>query len=67
MAVQEIDLGKVVGANGKNAYQYAVEGGYTGTEEEYKTLMANVASKQYVDSLIGNIGNLLDEINGEVV
>lgn len=27
------------GADGKTAYQYAVDGGYTGTEEEFKALM----------------------------
>ena len=30
------------GANGKSAYQYAVEGGYTGTEEEFSANMAAV-------------------------
>ena len=28
------------GTSGKSAYQYAVEGGYTGTEDEFKTKMA---------------------------
>lgn len=27
------------GANGKSAYQYAVDGGYTGTEEDFQALM----------------------------
>jgi hypothetical protein len=29
------------GAEGKSAYQYAVDGGFTGTEEEFAELMAN--------------------------
>ena len=32
------------GMNGKTAYQSAVTGGYTGTEAEFNTLMANVPS-----------------------
>ena len=37
-----IDYGQVKGADGKTAYQYAVEGGYTGTEAEFLDLMAAV-------------------------
>ena len=33
------------GADGKSAYQFAVDGGYVGTESEFKTLLANVATK----------------------
>lgn len=29
------------GANGKSAYEYAVDGGYTGTEEEFTQAMAS--------------------------
>lgn len=29
------------GTDGKSAYEYAVEGGYTGTEDEFKTLIAS--------------------------
>lgn len=29
------------GADGKSAYQYAVDGGYTGTEEEFQTLLGS--------------------------
>ena len=32
-----------IGLPGKSAYQYAVDGGYTGTEEEFNTLLANVS------------------------
>lgn len=33
------------GANGKSTYQTAVEGGYTGSESEFNTLLANAAIK----------------------
>lgn len=65
----ELILGRVVGpagANGKNGrdgqdgkspYQVAVEGGWTGTEDDFNAALANV----------GDIGALLDTINGEVI
>lgn len=55
------------GAAGKGAYEAAVAGGYTGTEDEFNAMMANIATKAYVDSLVGDIKALLDELNGEVV
>ena len=39
------------GANGKSAYQYAVEGGYTGTETEF-------AEKLAQEQLVGTTGTL---------
>ena len=45
------------GADGKSAYQSAVEAGYTGTEAEFNASLSS----------IGNINAVLDEINGEVV
>lgn len=45
------------GKDGKSAYQYAQDSGYTGTEEEFSILLAS----------IGDINTLLDNINGEVV
>lgn len=51
------NLKGAAGAAGKTAYQYAVEGGYTGTEAEFKALLG----------LTGTIAANLDEINGEVV
>ena len=53
------------GGDGKSAYQYAVEGGYAGTEEEFGRLLADAATKRYVDDLVGDISSLLDAINGE--
>jgi hypothetical protein len=60
MAEQVIDLGKVVGRDGrdgidgKSAYQVAVEGGFTGTEAEYNELLANVGNIQV--ALAGILG-----------
>lgn len=36
---QEIEVGNFSGTDGKSAYEYAVEGGYTGTEDDFKALM----------------------------
>jgi len=33
-----------IGLPGKSAYQYAVDGGYTGTEEEFEEMLANAGS-----------------------
>lgn len=43
--------------NGKTAYQGALDGGFIGTEQQFNTSMAS----------IGNINEVLDSINGEVV
>lgn len=45
------------GENGKSPYQVAVENGWTGTEDDFNAALANV----------GDIGALLDTINGEVI
>ena len=34
-----------IGLPGKSAYQYAVDGGYMGTEEEFQEVLANAGSK----------------------
>lgn len=36
--------GWVIIGDGKSAYQYAVEGGYEGTEEEFSAALAKIAS-----------------------
>lgn len=54
------------GADGKSAYQYAEDGGYTGTDAEFSALLANAATTQYVDGIVGDISSILDSINGEV-
>lgn len=41
------------GADGKSAYAYAVEGGYTGTESEFAAkLAADIPSDDHINSLI---------------
>lgn len=40
------------GKDGKSAYQYAVDGGYTGTEEEFKTLMGTGPWLPAVDGVV---------------
>ena len=41
------------GADGKSAYQYAVEGGFTGTETEFAAkLAADIPSDGHINSLI---------------
>lgn len=40
------------GADGKGAYQYAVAGGYTGTEADFSALLADAATRQYVNNSI---------------
>ncbi len=39
---QKVDVYYGGGVDGKSAYQTAVEGGYTGTEEEFEQLLANM-------------------------
>lgn len=42
----------IVGADGKSAYEYAVAGGYTGTEEEFSKKLAEEAPKAFYVNLI---------------
>lgn len=46
-----------LGLPGKSAYQAAVDGGFTGSEQEFNQSLAS----------IGDINTALDVINGEVV
>ena len=62
-----VNNGTIQGPAGKSAWQYAQESGYTGTEAQFGRLLADAATKQYVDDQIGDIGAILDSINGEVV
>ena len=38
-------IGKA-GLNGKSAYQYALDAGYTGTEEEFTEMLLSIKDKQ---------------------
>lgn len=49
---EPVDIKGHPGEDGKSAYQYAADGGYTGTEAEFQALMADVATKHYVDNAI---------------
>ena len=62
------------GADGKSAYQYAVEGGYTGTEEEFAAKMATeipavdstlTQSGQAADAAV--VGNRLSALSEEML
>lgn len=45
------------GADGKSAYQYAVDGGYTGTEAQFQTLLNDIPNKQ--SKLVGTAGQVV--------
>lgn len=48
-----LNLGIPQGADGKTAYQYAVEGGYTGTEAEFAAKLAEeIPSDDHINGLI---------------
>lgn len=57
-AVESLDVTLPSGAGGKTAYQYAQEGGYTGTEEEFATKLAQ--ENPTVDSTLTQIGQAAD-------
>ena len=38
-----------IGKDGKSAYEYAQEGGYTGTEQEFASELGDIATKEYVE------------------
>lgn len=53
------------GADGKSAYQYAQDGGYTGTEEELAAkLAAETYSKSEIDAIMGAYVNDIDALVG---
>lgn len=63
------------GPAGKGAYETAVEGGYTGTEEQFTAALLGVDSfvtgefvtKEYVEGMLGDINAVMDSVAGEVV
>ena len=48
------------GDNGKSAYQYAQEGGFTGTEEEFSTKLAQDISR--LEEMLGDLETILASI-----
>lgn len=55
------------GTNGKSAYEYVTDGGYTGTEAEFATLLANVLDKQNISIGLHTDGLLYLFIDGEPI
>lgn len=52
----DIPIGK--GADGKSAYKYAQEGGYTGTEAEFMALLANMGYDYGTEDLVAGSSEL---------
>lgn len=53
------------GADGKSAYAYAVEGGYTGTEAEFAEKLAQETySRTEIDNIMGSYINAIDSLIG---
>lgn len=63
------------GPAGASAYEIAVAGGYTGTEEQFTAALLGVDSfitgeyvtKEYVENMLGDINAVMDSVAGEVV
>lgn len=55
------------GANGKSAYEYATDGGFTGTEDEFMSLLANTVDKRTITLGLHTDGLLYLFINGEPI
>ena len=51
--------GEFDGADGKSAYSYAVDGGYTGTEEEFAAKLADTDTEDEALELLAEIGMIL--------
>ena len=45
---QWIEIPAITGAPGKSAYEFAKEGGYTGTEEEFIVALATISQQSHV-------------------
>lgn len=58
----EIPLGK--GANGKSAYQYAQEGGYTGTEAQFMQILGKLDQSVLPTVTTADNGKFLRVVDG---
>lgn len=56
MTEQTINLGHVVGLDGKSAYQAAVDAGYTGAEAEFNEALAGMQNAPFLPTQIGSAG-----------
>ena len=52
------------GAAGKSAYQYAQDGGYTGTEEEFAAVLAGKSVTSYVSAAVDEIVTKMKAVQG---
>lgn len=55
------------GTNGKSAYEYAQDGGYTGTEADFAGILANAVDKRNIYIGLHSDGLLYLFINGEPI
>lgn len=55
------------GINGKSAYEYAKDGGYTGTETEFAEILANTVDKRSITLGLHTDGLLYLFVNGEPI
>ena len=54
------------GEDGKDSYDYAVEGGYEGTKEEfYKAIAENATNIEQIQNLVDQIEHLFDLVDGK--
>lgn len=60
------DFEKYLDENCKTAYEYAVEGGYTGTEDEFKSKMAQECADAIVASSSGTVIPLSDSAEAKL-
>ena len=64
-AVESWDVTLPTGADGKSAYQYAQDGGYTGTEEDFAAKLAQETySKNQIDAIMGSYINDINALVG---
>lgn len=70
-ATDWVSVGKIQGQDGKTAYQSAVDGGYTGTEAEFNTILATAQSQIGTLSSLNttdktSVVNATNEVNTKV-
>lgn len=65
--ITAMETAEAAGVEGKTAYAYAVEGGYTGTEEEFaKKLAAEVPATCYVGLTVSDSGFMADKTSAQI-
>ena len=67
LKVRDVDgtVHEIHALQGKSAYQYAVDGGYTGTEAEFAAKLAQETySKSEIDAIMGSYINDIDTLVG---